>query len=64
VRCSRCGTTNEAKARFCIECGNRLAAACPSCGSEIQPSAKRARAWLDRLDEALVTNGNRTNATV
>jgi class 3 adenylate cyclase len=40
VRCGVCGTTNEAKARFCIECGNRLAAACPTCGSEVPPSAK------------------------
>ena len=29
-----------AKARFCIECGNRFAAACPSCGTENPPSAK------------------------
>ncbi|MEX1294858.1 MAG: zinc-ribbon domain-containing protein, partial [Candidatus Limnocylindrales bacterium] len=40
MRCAQCGTTNEAKARFCIECGNRLVAACASCGSQNPPSAK------------------------
>ena len=40
MRCDQCGTTNEAKARFCIECGNRFAAACPACGSENSPAAK------------------------
>ena len=40
MRCHQCGTTNEAKARFCIECGNRLAAACPACGSQVTANAK------------------------
>jgi hypothetical protein len=37
MRCGQCGTTNEADRRFCIECGNKLAAACPSRGTDCAP---------------------------
>ena len=40
MRCSGCGTINEASRRFCIECGNRLVAGCPNCGTENPPGAK------------------------
>ena len=38
--CSVCGTANSVGAKFCVECGNRLAAVCPSCGTHNLPAAK------------------------
>jgi class 3 adenylate cyclase/tetratricopeptide (TPR) repeat protein len=38
--CSNCGTENEAGRKFCVECGHRLASACPVCGTVNAPSAK------------------------
>jgi class 3 adenylate cyclase/tetratricopeptide (TPR) repeat protein len=40
VRCSACGTENEAARKFCGECGSALAAVCPSCGSPNTPGVK------------------------
>jgi class 3 adenylate cyclase/tetratricopeptide (TPR) repeat protein len=40
VTCTRCGTTNRAGAKFCVECGSPLSATCPACGSPIDPGAK------------------------
>ncbi len=31
--CSRCGTENDAGAKFCRECGTGLLAGCPTCGN-------------------------------
>jgi len=33
VRCPACQTINPGGARFCIQCGIRLAVACPNCGA-------------------------------
>jgi class 3 adenylate cyclase len=38
--CSNCSTENEAGRKFCVECGHRLASACPVCGTVNAPSAK------------------------
>ena len=40
MRCSVCGSENDAGRKFCLECGNRLARACPACGSANPPAAK------------------------
>jgi class 3 adenylate cyclase/tetratricopeptide (TPR) repeat protein len=40
VRCSVCGTQNEAGRKFCMECGAALARGCPSCGASNPPTAK------------------------
>jgi class 3 adenylate cyclase len=40
VRCSVCGTENEAGRKFCQECGSALARPCPTCGSPNAPAAK------------------------
>jgi class 3 adenylate cyclase/tetratricopeptide (TPR) repeat protein len=40
VRCSVCGTQNEAGRKFCMECGAALARGCPSCGMSNPPTAK------------------------
>ena len=33
MKCPRCQAENDAGARFCEDCGARLEAACPSCGT-------------------------------
>ena len=38
--CSVCRSENPVGAKFCKDCGTRLAAACPSCGSPTLPDAK------------------------
>ncbi len=40
MTCPSCGTDNMAGAKFCLECGTRLASACPSCGATNPPSAR------------------------
>jgi class 3 adenylate cyclase len=40
IACSSCGTANEAGRRFCIQCGNSLAAGCPVCGTVNPPEAR------------------------
>src|SRR3989442_9036921 len=40
MRCSSCGTENEAGRKFCSECGSPLAHACPACGAANSPGAK------------------------
>src|SRR5581483_2283039 len=40
MRCSACGTENEAGRKFCGECGGALAAVCGSCGSPNTPGVK------------------------
>jgi class 3 adenylate cyclase/tetratricopeptide (TPR) repeat protein len=38
--CASCHHDNPERAKFCLECGQRLAAACPQCGTELPPAAK------------------------
>ncbi len=33
LTCANCGTQNETGRKFCLECGQRLAAGCPVCGA-------------------------------
>jgi predicted ATPase/class 3 adenylate cyclase len=40
LRCSKCGTENEAGRKFCLECGTPLARACAVCGTSNPPAAK------------------------
>jgi class 3 adenylate cyclase len=40
MRCSSCGTENEATRKFCGECGNPLAVVCAECGSANTPGVK------------------------
>ncbi len=40
MTCPSCGSANLVGAKFCSECGNRLASACPSCGAQNAPGAK------------------------
>ena len=40
VRCSSCGTENEAGTKFCDACGTPLLGACPGCGATNRPTAR------------------------
>ncbi|MGE5272345.1 MAG: AAA family ATPase [Verrucomicrobiota bacterium] len=40
MRCSSCGTENEATRKFCGECGKALAIVCAECGSPNSPGVK------------------------
>jgi ribosomal protein L40E len=39
VRCSACGTSNDATASFCDECGTKLGKACLDCGARLAVDA-------------------------
>ncbi len=43
LTCTACGTPNEAGAKFCNECGTRLASTCPACGTDNPGGAKFCR---------------------
>jgi class 3 adenylate cyclase/tetratricopeptide (TPR) repeat protein len=40
MRCPRCRHENPSRAKFCLECGQRLASACLACGTELPDAAK------------------------
>jgi class 3 adenylate cyclase len=40
VACPRCRHENPARAKFCLECGQRLVRSCASCGAEVPDGAK------------------------
>ena len=43
MQCPRCHAQNALDARFCENCGARLALACPQCGAEVSPSKRYCR---------------------
>jgi class 3 adenylate cyclase/tetratricopeptide (TPR) repeat protein len=43
MRCPRCQADNAIDARFCEDCGARLALACPQCGAEVSPGKRFCR---------------------
>jgi class 3 adenylate cyclase len=53
MRCSACGTDSPPTARFCAECGARLADSCTQCGAEVGPTAKYCHECGARLGTAL-----------
>ena len=40
MNCPRCQHANPPQAKFCLECGARVALACPKCRSELPTGAK------------------------
>ena len=40
VPCPHCAHDNPARAKFCLECGRRLAPTCAACGAELPEAAK------------------------
>jgi len=49
MQCPRCQQENPPEAKFCLECGARLARGCPRCGTELPPGAKFCRECGERL---------------
>jgi len=40
MKCPKCDVENQDNAKFCEECGGRLAQSCPKCGALVQATAK------------------------
>ena len=40
MKCSRCQHDNPGDAKFCLECGRRLALSCEACGTQLPADAK------------------------
>lgn len=40
MKCSKCGSDNLEKAKFCIECGHKIEVPCPQCGVANTPTSK------------------------
>ena len=40
MKCPRCQHENPPQAKFCLECGARVALTCPKCRSELPTGAK------------------------
>jgi serine/threonine protein kinase/class 3 adenylate cyclase/tetratricopeptide (TPR) repeat protein len=40
LQCRSCGEQNPDNARFCVQCGTRLASTCAGCQAELTPNAK------------------------
>ena len=38
MRCSKCGSDNREGRKFCVQCGQALKLACPSCGAPSEPA--------------------------
>jgi ribosomal protein L40E len=43
MKCPRCQHENPSQAKFCLECGARLAHRCSQCGTELPAGAKFCR---------------------
>ena len=43
MHCPRCQAEHAAEARFCEDCGARLALVCPHCGAEVSPGKRFCR---------------------
>ena len=63
MTCPACATENLPGAKFCNECGARLATGCPNCGASNQPGAKFCNECGSRLlDGQSGATGPRGNA--
>jgi hypothetical protein len=52
MRCSKCGTENPDRARFCVECAAPFPRRCPSCGAENPPTAEFCLECAKPLDKS------------
>src|SRR5690349_10538401 len=60
--CPSCGAEHAPTAKFCQECGTRLASRCPTCGHGVDPSAKFCQECGTRLGAAASPQGDTTPA--
>src|SRR5690242_9546049 len=60
--CPSCGAEHAPTAKFCQECGTRLARRCSECGHEVDPSAKFCHECGARLGPATPLQGEATPA--
>src|SRR5262249_33891731 len=61
--CAACRHDNPDRAKFCLECGARLAASCPQCGTELPRGAKFCLEWGHRVAaDAAATGGPSSRA--
>jgi predicted amidophosphoribosyltransferase len=51
MKCSKCGSENRERAKFCNECGAKLEPACPKCGTKNRPESK----FCDECGEPLAS---------
>jgi class 3 adenylate cyclase/tetratricopeptide (TPR) repeat protein len=63
MQCPNCQTINPAKAKFCLECGNRLVV-CPHCGTVNLPVAKFCIECGTALSATVQANGTASAAPV
>ncbi|MGH8064174.1 MAG: AAA family ATPase [Candidatus Entotheonellia bacterium] len=62
MQCPQCQGENRDTAKFCEECGSKLARTCVGCGQEVSPRAKFCPECGTRLPEStLFPNPNRTD---
>jgi class 3 adenylate cyclase/predicted ATPase len=54
MRCARCSADNPDDARFCAQCGQRLALSCPACSHEVGAADRFCSHCGTRLDETPV----------
>jgi hypothetical protein len=52
VRCPSCGVESAEGARFCAQCGGRLAPSCPACGEPVQSGHRLCQACGEPLSAA------------
>src|SRR5918993_2267473 len=62
MRCLACQHENPPQAKFCLECGARLAVSCQTCSAELPPSAKFCLECGARVDAAAASSGSRFSA--
>jgi class 3 adenylate cyclase len=55
IRCSDCGSENEADARYCLNCGAGLRPECASCGQELPALARFCPACGTPVEELALT---------
>src|SRR5262245_1261471 len=58
--CPSCGAEHAPSAKFCQECGTRLARRCPECGHEVDSSAKCCQECGTHLETALLVHREAT----
>src|SRR5215472_5343074 len=64
MRCSKCGSENPERAKFCVECASPFARRCPSCNAENPPTAKFCLECAKPLDGTRVKSQGAAGASL